>query len=313
MQAEVSTARSGTSMASTFLVDLVATGDSRAAERAQDAAVAAIERVAATCSRFLPEGDLCRLNAESDRFVNVDEWLVEVVAAAVVQYERTGGRFDPRVLADLERLGYRETFSSMPAVIDRSETRSRPAGPWRPRFSAVGPAINLGGTPIDLGGIAKGWAVDRAIDAASERGAQGLVDLGGDGRVSGPDHDGTAWSIGIEDPRGGSTPVATFALEAGAYATSSTRVRQWKVADHPVHHLIDPTTGSPGGEGLLAVTVIAPTTVRAEVDAKVAFLEGMEGIEEFCTRMGSAALWVSERGLVRWTPSMEPFLTWVTA
>ena len=298
-------------MASTFLVDLVSEDDPRRDVLAQDAAVASIQRVAETCSRFLPSGDLCRMNAHADRFVSVDDWVYDVVASAYAQYRRTGGRFDPRVLADLERLGYRETFSSMPTVVESNGGPSRRPGPWRPHFSAVDSAINLGGSPIDLGGIAKGWAVDRAIEVARELGALGLVDLGGDGRASGPRDDGTPWSIGVEDPAGGPLPVATFALEVGAYATSSTRLRRWKVAHQPVHHLIDPATGAPGGPGLLAVTVAAPSTVTAEVDAKVAFLRGRSEIEAFCAQTKIAALWVEDGGMVRWTPLMEPFLTWV--
>ncbi len=312
MPVEVHLAHRGTAMASPLLIDLSPAGGLHEADRATHDAVAAFEHVAATCSRFIPSGDLCRLNDEPEQFVKVDEWVVEVIEAAVTAYRRTGGRFDPRVIGDLERLGYDVSFSSMRSPQLRAGDRAH-RGPWQPRFSLVDTLVNLGGAAIDLGGIAKGWAVDRAIELALRSGAVGLVDLGGDGRVSGPDANGNPWSIGIEDPHGGDLPVATVAMVDGAYATSSIRVRQWSVGGRVVHHLIDPITGEPGGAGLAAVTTLGSRAADVEVDAKVAFLMGSDKIASYCEHHRLAALWVTTAGEISWSPSMADHLTWVRA
>ena len=297
-------------MASPLLIDLSRASEACDDDRALGDAIAAIEHIAATCSRFVPSGDLCRMNQSPDQFVRVDAWVVEVVEAAFAAYKRTSGRFDPRVIGDLERLGYDTTFSAMRSVLDVAG-RSPRRGPWQPRFSMVGSSINLGGSAIDLGGIAKGWAVDRAVELALRSGGAGLVDLGGDGRASGPGAEGQPWSIGIEDPLGGSLPAATFAMVEGAYATSSTRIRQWSAAGRRVHHLIDPSTGEPGGAGLASVTVLGRRTADAEVDAKVAFLVGTDGIAQHCQHQRLAALWVTAAGEVSWSSAMAEHLTWV--
>jgi thiamine biosynthesis lipoprotein len=95
-----------------------------------------------------------------------------------------------------------------------------------------------------------------------------------------------------------------------ACATSSIRLRRWVNAGRAVHHLIDPRTGQPGGEGLLAVTVVGADPALAEVWSKALFLDGVDGIERLARASGLAALWVTDDGALGTTPDLDELLIW---
>ena len=120
------------------------------------------------------------------------------------------------------------------------------------------------GFRLDLGGIAKGYAVDRALAQLSPAGSC-LVNAGGD--LAGG---GRLWPVGVETADG----ELTLGLENGALATSGRDRRRWQRNGRELHHLIDPATGMSAEGEFLRVTVLAPTAVDAEVLAKAAFLGG---------------------------------------
>ena len=120
------------------------------------------------------------------------------------------------------------------------------------------------GVRLDLGGIAKGWAVERALAELAVHGPA-LVNAGGD--LAGC---GRSWPVGVDMPHG----TMTLEVEDGALATSGRDRRRWRTSDGERHHLIDPTTGSPAASELLRVTVAAATATEAEVLAKQLFLAG---------------------------------------
>ena len=93
--------------------------------------------------------------------------------------------------------------------------------------------------------------------------------------------------------------------------TSSVRIRSWVAAGSTVHHLIDPRTGRPGGDGLSAVTIIGAEPVDAEVWSKALFMNGAEGIAAEAEDRGLAALWVTTSGQVNWSSALTPSLSWV--
>ena len=191
------------------------------------------------------------------------------------------GRFDPRVFGDLVRLGYDRSFALTPrdAQPATSSPGPRPCGPWRPRFrGGRRPMVEVGPHPVDLGGIGKGlalrWASERLADQVHEH----LIAAGGDIVCRGAGPAGDGWRVSVEDLRDGDTPLAVLALTDQACATSSVRVRRWRCGGRPVHHLVDPRSGRPGGAGLLAVTVVAPDPADAEVTSKTLFLHGARDI-----------------------------------
>jgi len=175
-------------------------------------------------------------------------------------------------------------------------------------------------SPIDLGGIGKGlalrWALARLTTAFPELGEPAvgaLLEAGGDLVARGAAPQPGPWLIGVEDPEGGPEP-AVVALEAGAVCTSSISVHAWLAPDgRRVHHLLDPRTGEPGGDGLVAVTVAAPDPAWSEVWSKALFLEGQRGIGPRARSLGLAAWWMRTDGTLEMTPAARERTVWLAA
>ncbi len=286
----------------------------RSADRAWERVVADVERSEATLSRFRAGSALSRLNATAGdgSWRVVDQRLYVMAATAARAWCLTGGRFDGRVLARLEALGEHGGVR-LPALANGNRDphpRRHGSGidrdPWLRALRIT--------DPIDSGGLGKGLALRWAAGAARSglpAGAGLLVEAGGDIVVSGPQPDGGAWRIGIEDPSGGDQPMAVMELAIGAIATSSTAVRRWIGPDgEAVHHLIDPRTGQPGDGGLQAVTVVHPDPAWAEVWSKALFLAGAQSIGPEARSRGLAAWWIRDDGTLEMTPAARAATIW---
>jgi thiamine biosynthesis lipoprotein len=263
-----------------------------------------------------------RANAHPGRWHDVPAECARAVRAAGRAHRETRGLFDPRVLDVLLRLGYDRTLPFERGGLTLDTTASggpvpeQPARPeWKPRVDcrAGQHRIHLDGTAIDLGGIGKGLAARWAWEELRKAGESIMVDAGGDCRFSGPGPEGEGWRVGVEDPRGGTDPVAVLVLTDTGCATSSVRVRHWRVAGKPVHHLIDPRTGESGGDGLLSVSVVHPDPARAEVWSKSLFLCGASGIAAAAADHSLAALWVCADGTLGISDAAEPFVLWAAS
>jgi thiamine biosynthesis lipoprotein len=99
-------------------------------------------------------------------------------------------------------------------------------------------------------------------------------------------------------------------LEDLGCATSSIRVRHWRVGGREVHHIIDPGTGEPADSGLLSVTVVGPDTARAEVWSKALFLAGRGRVRQVADELDIAALLVDDDGVVGVSRAMRTHLIW---
>jgi thiamine biosynthesis lipoprotein len=224
----------------------------------------------------------------------------------------TSGSFDPRVLTTLVELGYDRTWAAIDHAGEVPTTKRSsmaPTRPWRPGLDVVGGRVAVGEPPIDLGGIGKGLALRWAAAALRAAGSSMfLIEAGGD-CVCGPGPEAGQWRIGVEDPADGVDPVAVVEVANGACATSSTRLRGWRAGGRPVHHLIDPRTGEPGGGPLRSVSVVGADPADAEVWSKVLFLEG-ERIADAAEQHDLAALWVDAHGRIDASSRMAPHIIW---
>jgi thiamine biosynthesis lipoprotein len=302
-------------MAADITVHGLVDDDGPATRAATAEALGAFTLVHDTCSRFDPDSALSRVNARPDRWHHVPSALFSAVVAAHDAYRRTGGRFDPRVLGDLVRLGYDANLSfASPHGPARARARSGARGqlpPWQPEFQAgSSPRLHPGGLPIDLGGIGKGLALRWATERLRGDVGSFLIDAGGDCAAVGRGPEGGGWRVGVEHPLGGDRPVAVLGLSDTACATSSVRVRRWRTGSTEVHHLIDPRTGGSGGPGLAAVTVVGADPAAAEVTSKALFLEGVHRIATAAARQGVAALWVAADGTVGESPELADVVKW---
>ena len=279
-------------------------------DEAWSAVLDAFGRVEDACSRFRDQSALATYLAAKGPST-APAVLVEVLAAAYEAYRVTGGRFDPRVRSALEAFGYDQNFAQM-VEPDHQVTPLPIVEPWEdPVLDRELCLLRPARASLDLGGIGKGAALELTRFQLRHEPMAGICAAGGDIVVVGDRPPIIPWSIGIEDPIPNSTDfVATIGISEGASMTSSVRVRQWRSGGRPVHHLIDPRTGQPGGGNLASVTVVGPDPVHAEVWSKALFLEGPRHLEEAEAR-GLAVVSVDREGLVKWSSKMEPLLTWV--
>ncbi len=270
-------------------------------------------------SRFLPDSELCRINAAAGRTLRVSGETAQLVLRALEAWRTTGGIFDPTVLPALESAGYDRTFE---AVADDSESPAPLLVGPTPGCGGVRVTVHeLGGTVripagvrLDLGGIGKGYAADQVAFELRQQGTKGAcVGLGGDVRVTGRPPEGSAWSVGITDafdfadqPR----DVTVLSLTEGAVATSSRARRRWRRGGQQMHHLIDPRTGAPASTDLVAVTVVAAEAHWAEVMAKCALVAGRAAGTRLLDSHGLAALLVTDTGSLVRVGAMEGYERW---
>jgi len=268
-----------------------------------------------------------RANADPSRWHDVPLECALAIEEAADAHLATAGLFDPRVLDALVDLGYDQTMER-----DASGARRYPRtgdagarhgagephpalGRWRPRVhhGVNRHRVHLGGARIDLGGIGKGLAVRWAARELVGAGAGALVNAGGDCQLLGEGPSGSGWLVGMEDPRGGTEPLAVFRLRDVGCATSSVRLRRWVVDGREVHHIIDPRTGLSGGSELLSLTVVNVDVAWAEVWSKTLFLAGIDRIEEIAGKLDLAAAWVDRHGEVQLNPAARALVAWEPA
>lgn len=213
-------------------------------------------------SRFISDSELCLVNGDPRTEVPVSPILAAVLAAAADARRLSDGLVDVGIGSAIQDWGYDRTFADLEAV-SAAPTRAR-RGTWSVQGSTLRRAPE---TTIDLGGVAKGWTCDLAVD----RGIASIVSAGGDVRSSDPEA-----AVEVIDPWG--TLAAVIRLGIGALATSSVTRRRWRVGEGDANHLIDPRTMSPTTSPILSATAITATAADAETAAKTVLLMGADGL-----------------------------------
>ncbi|MDH3590454.1 MAG: FAD:protein FMN transferase [Planctomycetota bacterium] len=238
---------------------------------ALDAAFAELRFVDETMSRFLATSDVGRLNhAGPGVAVTVGEQTALVLRHALSWAERSAGAFDPCLGRATE-------------LWDVTRRRTPPAAHEVRRFAGrrLYGALDLDGrravvsdgdVAVDLGGIAKGHAVDRAARALRERGvAHALVNVGGDLVALGASEDGDAWRVGVVDGDDPGRLTRTLMVRDEAIATSGDYERGFDHAGQRYHHLLDTATASPRTAKRHSLTVVAADCMTADAAATACF------------------------------------------
>ena len=271
----------------TLVTVTVAAPDGPATAAAVEAAFAVFARVEAVMNEWRPDSPLSALNAAAGtgRLVELTGDLCEVLRAGKAGAERTGGLFDPTwaALRGLWRFGDGEP----PRVPAESElARACPLVSWRdlaidPPAPAAPDApcralLARPGMQVGLGGLAKGWGVDRAAAALRRHGISDFtVQAGGDLYAAGT-RGGRPWRGGVRDPRGRpGEPFAWLEVRDAAFSTTGDSERSFVANGVRHHHVIDPRTCRPATASR-QVTVLAPTALEAEVLSKAVFVAGGE-------------------------------------
>ena len=271
--------------------------DVRHAHLAIDAAMAELQRLERTMTRFAATSDLGRANLGAARApVAVSADTALVVAAALRWAEATDGAFDPAIggAVALWDVTHRQAPPPEAAVkrlaglrLHRQVELDRNHGTSVLRYHA--PEVQL-----DLGAIGKGHAVDRAAAMLRDWGiGRALVNVGGDLYAVGTGPDGEAWRVGIQDPGAPGDPTAllgTVEVADAAIATSGTYAQYFRSEGRIYHHLLDPATGAPRRTLTRSLTVRADRCIDADAAATALFGMGRGEAAQVLARVAPEAV-----------------------
>jgi thiamine biosynthesis lipoprotein len=275
-------------------VEIEAAGAARSElDAAIDAAFEAVARVHRLMSFHEGDSDVSRLNREAfGQPIKVHAWTFEVLKAAVEMHRRSKGIFDITVAPALQTIGLLPRFNNDPAIT--TTARSFDAIELLPEEAI---RFRHPDVRIDLGGIAKGFAVDCALEVL--RGfniRSGMVNAGGDLATFGHD----AHTIHIRHPRDPRRLMCRVEVTDEALASTARRFDLFQSAETTGSAIIDPLTGKPT-ELIDGVTVRARSCMVADALTKIVMISGMDATE-LLEHYNASALLISRDDDVRITP-----------
>ncbi|HDS84401.1 MAG TPA: FAD:protein FMN transferase [Phycisphaerales bacterium] len=263
----------------TFARVLVAASDKQAAEASVEAAFATFDRIEAMMSDYDPNSQLCEVNRRAFfEPAAVDAELFEVLSAAAEYSRLSDGAFDITVgpVVQLWREARQTGNTPDPEAIEQARAK---VGSRHLLLDDENRTVRFAveGMLLDVGGIAKGYAIDKAVEAMQQAGAiGGMVDIGGDlacfGRAVGNQ---PHWFIGLQDPDDEQTYLLRLRLDNRAAATSGDYRRFVIVNDRKYSHIVNPAAAETA-ERLSSVTVIAPSAMQADALATAVSVLGPE-------------------------------------
>ncbi|WP_406828678.1 FAD:protein FMN transferase [Microbulbifer sp. ARAS458-1] len=249
--------------------------DEKKAQQINRAVMDEFRRLDATLSPYKADSELSRVNREAGQGpVQISDELARIVDKSLFYSKQTHGAFDITFATLGSLYNFREGKKADTAT---TESLRDAIGYHHLQLNRNAGTLRYGDsrTKIDLGGIAKGYAVDRAVNILKQYGVtHANVSAGGDARLLG-DKRGKPWLVGIRHPRDKSKNAAVIPLENTAISTSGDYERYFIDDDeHRVHHIFDPATGKPADtdrgseeqkadsdpaeEKLISVSVIGP-------------------------------------------------------
>jgi len=252
--------------------------------KAIDAVIAEMERIDRDMSTYKPDSEVSQVNASAAKGpMKISVELFDLLTTALEYSRITDGAFDI-------------TYASVGFMYDFHAHRK----PTEEQIKSALPAVNYrhivldekthtirftqSGVRIDLGGIGKGYAVDRGIVILQSFGiTHALVTAGGDSRIIG-DRFGKPWIIGIRHPDDKTKVIAKIPLQDTAISTSGDYERYFDAGGQRYHHIIDPRTGHSASK-VRSATIMAPTATRTDGLSKTAFVLGPEAAMKIYNRL----------------------------
>lgn len=274
---------------------LVLVTDGSDAETAVEHLAAAesdLRRLEALLSTWIDASAISRLNASPAGQVEpVGPELAEILELAQRLHTATGGAFDitTRPLVELWRQAERIGSVPSPEAIETARTESS----WRQiQLQNGGVRKVADSVRFDVDGIAKGWAIDRALGRLALSGAPGgMVEIGGDLRLFGHAPDGRPWIVAVQSPFTDETWAEIEMLD-GAVCSSGDYARFLTIGGERFSHILDPRTGRPTAE-TRAVTVIGPDAATADAWATALSVLGVAGLDRLAVDGDLEAMVVS--------------------
>jgi thiamine biosynthesis lipoprotein len=253
----------------------VAHPDERVAEDAIDAALAELRWVDRTMTNFSADSDIGRVNLGAGRDgVEVSAETALVIEAALRWSSVSDGNFDPALGSAISLWDVLHRHEPPP---ERAVERFASRGFWRKvdfarRGKGAVVRFNDPDVRLDLGGIAKGYGIDRSITALRNKGiAHAIVTVGGDLYALGHAPDGAPWKVGIRDPHNLDRLAGELDVADRAVTTSGDYERFFTWHGTRYHHLIDPLTAAPRRTSVHSVTVQGDNAMNADAAGTAVF------------------------------------------
>jgi thiamine biosynthesis lipoprotein len=268
--------------------------DAASAERAAAAAIAETRRLEQRYSRYRADSLLAALNAAAAAGgeAMLDPETADLLDAAFAWRAASGGLFD--VTSGLLRRAWDFEAGRAPSQAELDALLPR-VGMDKLDWSRPRLAFGTAGMELDLGGLVKEYAADRAAAACADAGVPHvLVELAGDIAVAGPQASGAPWTIGLRHPRAPERVAAVVELAAGGLASSGDYERCFEAAGMRCHHILDPRSGMPA-QGMAAVSVTAASCLEAGALATIAMLKGADA-GAWLSSQGARSLWIDQAG-----------------
>ncbi len=264
---------------------------------------AEMRRIEALMSTYREDSEITRVNNDAAvEAVEIGDELAQLIAASLRFSELSGGAFDITYAS----VGYAYDFRNQQMPSDELLAAKLPAIDYR-HIELAGNRIRFTrpGVRIDLGGIAKGYAVDRAVEIALQCGiANAMISAGGDSRIVG-DRDGRPWIIGIRHPRDEDGIALRLPLSDSAISTSGDYERYFIADGKRVHHILNPATGR-SAEASWSATVIGPDAMTTDALSTTIFILGAdEGLALIESLDGFDAIVIDSSGKVHYSSGFE--------
>lgn len=253
-------------------------GNKDAAISAIDSAFKEMERIEKVFSKFNEHSEVSKINRLAGfEKTEVSEEVFKLTERSVYYSSISGGAFDITVAPLMEIWGFVRKHKSIPDK-ETIKNASEGVGYNNIKLDYRGLFIKFLNkkTKIDFGGIAKGYAVDRARHILEAAGVKnGLINLGGNIFALGRAPGGNKWKIGVEDPRNKGELLHSFELTDMAISTSGNYERFFEMGGKRYSHIINPVTGEPC-QGIISVTVMADSAEQADALSTAIFVMGEE-------------------------------------
>ena len=277
------------------LVDVVLYADK---EVAPEAAARAFERmleIEAIADPLAEGSPLYRLSKGEGAQVKGD--LERILETAMEISRATSGAFDPTMGELVYLWGFGRDQPTLPEPEEIKDALKRTGYDKLPTGQCCPAGLEIW---FDLGGVAKGYAVDEAVAFLQERGIKaGIVNAGGDLRSFGPRPGRGKWKIGVQDPNDPQALAGVLEVKEAAVATSGDYQRYFEEGGLRYHHILDPSTGYPARTGLKGTTVIAHDCATADALATAAFVLGpVKGLALLENRKGVEGVLITEDGKI---------------
>ncbi|NCC67725.1 MAG: FAD:protein FMN transferase [Clostridia bacterium] len=282
----------------------VSDGDAGAAEAVQ----AMLYELDSALSRTQENSEISMLNisAGTGNPVALSDTIFDLLESAVALSERTKGAFNPAVAPIMDAWGFTTDEKHVPS--DEELQKLLPLLDLGALKLENGRALlTVEGMSVDLGGIAKGYAGDKAADLLSDYGvSSALVSLGGNITAIGTKPDGSDWRVAVRDPKDQESYLCILPLTDKTVSTSGGYERYFEQDGVIYHHIIDPKTGYPARSGLQSVSVVSTSGTVADALSTALFVMGEEdALELWRASDDFEAVLVRDDGVVLVTEGLE--------